>query len=468
MYAPSYILVTDPRLAVGRQMLFTGLDGDEAERISNELIDQCGEDIPGRLVVEVASIRGTYGWIAAIDPGQRHFLSQERSVVQTYAGLAAAVLDSQTSLEEARRQATTARTLLDLSSSLSELTNPQEMASHLADAVPSVIDCDRSMVLLREPDVGTWRVAAVCGYPEATTARLLSMVVENQDPNDFLGDVCFHDKIQTRAHRMRFGFPADEDALASAVARLTTNGEVIGDLVVSVTEQPDRLRERPHLSEALRGMSSQVALAIRNARLMEQVRYQALHDALTGLPNRALLLDRMEQALARSRRHGTEVAAMFIDLDGFKAINDALGHSVGDALLTALAERLRLTVRSDDTLGRLGGDEFIAVLEGPSLVAGPEVIAERILNQVREPFLLDSYLGPPLSLTASIGIACGLRPSAAELLHDADIALYQAKAANKDGWVRYHPDMSMGSRIPRSDSMPPSQSSEGHVAPAKL
>jgi len=258
--------------------------------------------------------------------------------------------------------------------------------------------------------------------------------------------VVFHDTVETAANRRQFGFMFDEDALASASARMMANGELIGELVVSVTERPDRLREGTHLSEALRGLSAQVALAMRNARLIDQIRQQALHDGLTGLPNRMLLLDRVDQALARAQREGTEVAAMFIDLDGFKTINDTLGHGAGDEVLAVLAQRLTQTLRANDTVGRLGGDEFVAVFEGSSLAAGPEVIAERILEAVRKPILVGDTGDVPLMITASVGIAAGFRSSARELLRDADIALYQAKASDKDCWVIYHPDMSMSVR----------------------
>jgi diguanylate cyclase (GGDEF)-like protein len=137
---------------------------------------------------------------------------------------------------------------------------------------------------------------------------------------------------------------------------------------------------------------------------------------------------------------------MFIDLDGFKTINDTLGHATGDEVLSEIAQRLTQTLRANDTVGRLGGDEFVAVFEGSSLTAGPEVIAERILEAVRRPILVGESGDIPLMITASVGIAAGFRLSARELLRDADIALYQAKASDKDCWVMYHPDMSMSVR----------------------
>ncbi len=160
--------------------------------------------------------------------------------------------------------------------------------------------------------------------------------------------------------------------------------------------------------------------------------HRALHDPLTGLPNRQLILDRAEQMLARSRRSGHPVAAFFIDLDNFKDANDSLGHEAGDHLLQAVADRFVAMLRADDTVGRLGGDEFVVLAEGLSLELGPEPIAERIREALRQPFVLHGYEDLPLMVTASVGIATGLRTSAHELLRDADVALYQAKARGRN------------------------------------
>ncbi len=126
----------------------------------------------------------------------------------------------------------------------------------------------------------------------------------------------------------------------------------------------------------------------------EELAFLATHDPLTGLPNRTLILDRVEQMLARSRRKQTPVAALFVDLDNFKSINDTLGHEVGDELLEAVAARLDGVVRATDAFGRLGGDEFVVVSEELSLSAGPELIAERLIEALKEPFKLGSDEGP--------------------------------------------------------------------------
>ena len=121
----------------------------------------------------------------------------------------------------------------------------------------------------------------------------------------------------------------------------------------------------------------------------DELRHQALHDALTDLPNRALIMDRIEQLLARSRRNRTTGAALFIDLDDFKNVNDSLGHEAGDRLLVAVAARLTSTLRDADTIGRMGGDEFVVLIEDAKLDVTPELVAQRLLDVMRQPFELE-------------------------------------------------------------------------------
>jgi diguanylate cyclase (GGDEF)-like protein len=172
----------------------------------------------------------------------------------------------------------------------------------------------------------------------------------------------------------------------------------------------------------------------------DELRHQTLHDSLTGLPNRTLILDRIEQMLTRGRRENTPVAALFLDLDDFKQINDTLGHAAGDELLIAVGARVTSALRDGDTVGRLGGDEFVVLAEGASLTGGAEAVAGRILDVLSGPFEV-SASPVPLSVTASIGFAEGDRPSPGRLLQDADIALYQAKGAGKDRAMSFTPDM---------------------------
>jgi diguanylate cyclase (GGDEF)-like protein len=159
---------------------------------------------------------------------------------------------------------------------------------------------------------------------------------------------------------------------------------------------------------------------------VEQLTFLALHDPLTGLANRRLLLDRLTVALARATRSGRMVAVLYLDLDRFKGINDAFGHDQGDQLLQAAASRLNELVRDSDTLARLGGDEFVLVAD--DLAGAPEavVIAERIQTALKEPFDLPG--GVRVSVGASVGISvAGGDADPSTLLRHADAAMYQAK-----------------------------------------
>ncbi|HZL48770.1 MAG TPA: EAL domain-containing protein [Solirubrobacteraceae bacterium] len=177
-----------------------------------------------------------------------------------------------------------------------------------------------------------------------------------------------------------------------------------------------------------------------------ELRHQSLHDALTGLPNRVLALDRAEQMLARARRQQIPVAALYVDIDGFKHVNDTFGHAAGDELLRTVAARLEGVVREGDTAARLSGDEFVVLVEGSTLDAGPELVAERLLEVLRRPYEIHGQSGRQLLLTASIGIALGERASAAELLRDADVALYEAKAAGKNCYTLFKSSMQTAAR----------------------
>ncbi len=173
----------------------------------------------------------------------------------------------------------------------------------------------------------------------------------------------------------------------------------------------------------------------------EELSFLATHDPLTGLPNRTLILDRVEQMLARSRRSDAPVAALFIDLDNFKDINDTLGHAAGDELLRAVAARLDGVVRGADALGRLGGDEFVVISDEISVADGPELIAQRLLDALEHPFKLGPESESRVTVMASVGIAVGNQMSAEDLLRDADIAMYRAKWDGKNRFVVFESGM---------------------------
>ena len=166
-----------------------------------------------------------------------------------------------------------------------------------------------------------------------------------------------------------------------------------------------------------------VTEALREA---EELAFAADHDALTGLPNRGLLLNRLQQAISRAQRRHERFAVLFLDLDRFKEINDAMGHAAGDALLVEVARRLTDTVREEDTIARMGGDEFVVLLEGPTQEHHVKAVSDKIYQILREPYRLNAHSA---SITVSIGASLfpddGHDPEA--LLGHADAGMYRAK-----------------------------------------
>ncbi|KKZ70883.1 aminotransferase class I/II-fold pyridoxal phosphate-dependent enzyme [Streptomyces showdoensis] len=174
-------------------------------------------------------------------------------------------------------------------------------------------------------------------------------------------------------------------------------------------------------------------------KLERELTHRAFHDSLTGLPNRVLLLERIERALLRGRRESTLTCMLFVDLDDFKVVNDTMGHSVGDELLVAVARRLSSVLRLTDTAARLGGDEFAVLIEGAREPGDAEALAAEIVHTLSQPFHLTDGA---VSVSTSVGVATVLDSAhAEELLGHADLALYAAKAAGKKRWRRFRPEL---------------------------
>jgi diguanylate cyclase (GGDEF)-like protein len=175
-------------------------------------------------------------------------------------------------------------------------------------------------------------------------------------------------------------------------------------------------------------------------RFEDKLQHQVLHDDLTGLPNRRLLKDRLDHALARSNRRREPLGVMFIDLDGFKGVNDTLGHECGDVLLKLIAERLGSSTRTTDTVTRLGGDEFAVLLEDLEVPFDIPTVAERLLAAISVPIEIADRT---VVVSASIGVAIGEGngETSDHLLANADVAMYAAKAAGKGTYEVFNPDM---------------------------
>ncbi len=237
------------------------------------------------------------------------------------------------------------------------------------------------------------------------------------------------------------------EAAAADDRRILETGETIvrkvrsvdvpghGEMWVQTTKMP--LRDRAGRIIGTFGITKDLTAQVRAERALEHL---ALHDPLTGLPNRALILDRISQMVARARRNDLRSAVLFRDLDDFKEINDSLGHQAGDQLLVAVGRRLAEVVRASDTVGRLGGDEFVVLVDGDPEGTAVEQVGPRFLEALHRPFPLDAA-DQPVAVSASIGIAEVAGQEPAELLRQADVALYRAKATGKRRAVLFAPTM---------------------------
>lgn len=211
---------------------------------------------------------------------------------------------------------------------------------------------------------------------------------------------------------------------AAMAAPVHEKGHIVGCLSVG-SLRPGRTYSATE-QEMLLAFAEHVSLALTDARTVEAM-HEALHDALTGLANRALFLDRLENALQRSRRAGTQLSVLFIDLDRFKMVNDSRGHAAGDQILVAVARRLQATLRLVDTAARLGGDEFVVLIEDHTGPGSVRAVAEGIYEALRKPFMVGTR---EMFVSASIGIAHAgpETQDAEELLLQADLAMYRAKS----------------------------------------
>lgn len=302
----------------------------------------------------------------------------------------------------------------------------------LAEITRTLLDAAATWVMLADPTVGTLDLAV----PGASPLDNDTITTDSPRPEAVawrLGEVVALTDLSDVERR----FPALMEPMQAArleamvVTPMTAEATAIGVLVCV-------FRRRRAFDETtlklMRALTLQATQVVERMTVQAQLHHAALHDQLTGLPNRAFVHERLEQVVAQARRSRGAMALIFFDLDGFKAINDTLGHVVGDSVLVQVAERLRGAVRVSDTVGRFGGDEFVAVCDGGTEPTGYIDVAERIRAAVEGPLK-----GVPdhLSATASIGVAhhrpaVGFTTEIEELLRAADAAMYRSKADGKN------------------------------------
>lgn len=226
-----------------------------------------------------------------------------------------------------------------------------------------------------------------------------------------------------------------------------SNGEVITGLELVAKDQHGMKRSLIFEGQSLQGIEGGHLGAVilfndisKRKTDEEELQYRATHDMLTGLPNRILLVDRLRQAMASAKRHKLKAAVIFVDLDNFKIVNDALGHSIGDSLLKMVAARFTLLLRSTDTLARLGGDEFVIVLPDLEKIDAIPLFLERVLKEISKPYTIDQH---EVNISCSLGFCVYPDHGKDEemLLKNADNAMYQAKEGGKNTFRFYTGEM---------------------------
>jgi diguanylate cyclase (GGDEF)-like protein len=427
--APRFLLALRPTEDSGLRCHYNGFEESEARELARNVLASPLDELPATwLAADVSSTRRDYGRLVAMSDSR--FFPQERSVLELYARYAATALDGATALAEAQRGHAEASALLELARKLAEATTSDDVAARLAEAVPTVVDCDRVSVWLWDPKAAELTCRATSGpgrqYPEMFEMRItpeqtpdLPGLLAQPDSAPLFYDLNSDDEF-VRETFARLG------TVAMILAPIVARGEFLGTLSVTVDSEPARLEPRRDLLDRLSGIVAQAASALQTGRLLDRVTHQARHDGLTGLANRSLFTERMDQALEAARESGEPVGLFFVDLDGFKAVNDGWGHPVGDELLCQVAGRLLDTVRTGDTVARLGGDEFAIVLSGVSTQGELDAAAERVALAFELPF---EIAGDQVAIGASVGRATWPEDASEieALMRHADAEMYRAK-----------------------------------------
>lgn len=359
-----------------------------------ELVDAEGRPI---VVTPIPTRMGGITALAIAPLGRPAPLAEGLAVLATQAALALDALVQQQELEQRRSEA-----------------RLQQLARHASDAVV-VVDA-----------VGTIR------YQTPSVVRVLGYLAVDLDGESVDRIVHPDDAGHLRHFLDALLASSHESVRTIEVQVLRADDSIIVAEVIGVNllDNPD-----------VRGLVLTMRDVTGRRTLQDQLRHQAFHDSLTGLANRALFADRVEHALQRVRRtEQVTPAVLFIDLDDFKMVNDSLGHDAGDQLLIVLADRLRGVLRSGDTAARLGGDEFAILIEDAPDVDAVREVAERVLDAVSEPMTIEGRL---LHLRASVGVATrqAADMSPGDLLRNADLAMYAAKAKGKGCVEVFEPAM---------------------------
>jgi diguanylate cyclase (GGDEF)-like protein len=428
--APAHLLAVSAPGGGAPLVHSVGLAPEDVPRLATALL--AGEDLGVPAVVaDVASTRRRHGRLAAIYQPGYGALGTERSVLAAYADHTAAALDLLIALEDARVDADRLGAALALAHELATAVELATVCDVVTDALPRMVGCRSASIMLWDPSSGRLRTQAVAGLDPAGTRRLLDAAFDPDDVPELAGILT---DGRPRILASHGSSPTDDGLLhelrlADAVVMPLVADEGVLGVVTASWEAGEVPVLRDDVLARLRGVADQASMALQKARLLDAMNHRASHDALTGLPNRVLFLERLQEALG-ARGPEEHVAVLFCDLDGFKEVNDTLGHAAGDELLGQVAERLRASVRPNDTVGRLSGDEFAVVLPGVAGHDDAAALTGRLLGCFDEPFRLEAG---DIRIGTSVGVAVQADGIAVaeQLLRTADADMYRDKHSRR-------------------------------------
>jgi diguanylate cyclase (GGDEF)-like protein len=423
--APRYLLAVHDE----NEHLIVRADGftsqQEAEAIAEHLVRG---NVRGDRVLShsVASARRDYGVLAAFYD-DHSFFDYERRLLAAYARNAAAALDVASALDDAHRSRSETAALLQLANDLAELASPEEVAQQVAQAMQPVMAAHSTVVFLIED--GSVIVRGLAGAVAASPLIKVGSRVAVDHDDDVLAwlecpqPTMMHADTSNRVGRKLLAQLAADWFLVVPIWR---RNRLLGICGAAFVTEPANSSELISRSVSV---ADHAAIALDNASLLARFAYQALHDDLTRLASRRHFEEEAERSLARAARDSVDVSLVFIDLDGFKAVNDQHGHIIGDQVLCEVAARVQRHVRQGDLVGRLGGDEFGLLFWN----CGPDdalPAAERVRHALEAPV----HLNGTIRVSASIGVATavGGRSQYAELLRRCDDAMYRAKRAGRN------------------------------------
>ena len=434
LHAPRYLLavrLTDDAPELVHHFGFGS--EDDALGCAKGLADAYHRDTPGTMVAEVRSARRHYGYIAALfAPGSSRSTEawvQQQRLIDAYATHAAAALEVVSSLESARRDRDTATALLDLARELARATGSGDIAQLLAPTVCRVVNADVAAVWLWDASGRRLVLASHAAAGDETVELPSELSVDDVPSLEAVamapGPVLLQTNEVPGDHAVVLELCQHLGLATTAIVPITGRGGYVGMVAAGFRRRVTRGAEAASLINRLDGLAHHAAVAYENAELVDQLRHLALHDSLTGLANRPLVRDRFELAMRSSERAETRPALLYIDLDRFKGVNDSMGHAAGDALLVHVARRLERVLRPGDTLGRLGGDEFIVVLPSVRGESDARAVAARLIDAMSFPFIVDNRR---VDMSCSVGIALASDGDTYEsLTAKADASMYATK-----------------------------------------